>query len=371
MMVTHPFQHSAAQSTCSHAVLYGDNPLKLSSHFFQKPFIQRFEEAHVIMSSIHTTFLNRLSSHISNRTDGKYSHILTLAQSSACTYINLLQWTAPVHLYAPASRVPDDKGSLIRQLSRIHQSAQFMFIHRCSYRQIWNRPQGSQVKGTMMRSAILSHQSSPVQTENHRQIEYSYIMDDIIESTLCKSTIDIAERLQSILSHTATESHGMSLGDAHIEHAVGHILHHDVHGASSRHSRCNTHDFGVLFRQFQQCFTEHVLIFRRLVTGILNKTFACIHIKLTRSMPDSRMLLGRFISFTLHGMQMEQFWTLHLLQLAQDTHQRLEVITCIWAKIADIHTFKDVLLMADGRLQCIGKTDNTLSAVFFQHSSGM
>ena len=43
----------------------------------------------------------------------------------------------------------------------------------------------------------------------------------------------------------------MSLGNAHIEGALWHGLHHDVHGATCRHSWRDTHNLGILFGQFQ------------------------------------------------------------------------------------------------------------------------
>ena len=71
---------------------------------------------------------------------------------------------------------------------------------------------------------------------------------------------------------------------------------------------------------------------------------------------------------TFLGMQVQQFRTLHVLQLTQDAHYFLDVMTVKRTEVADIHTLEDVLLMTDGALDSIAQTDKTFPAVIFQHA---
>ena len=188
-------------------------------------------------------------------------------------------------------------------------------------------------------------------------------MDDIVVGTLCEGTVYVAERQQSVFCHTARECHGMSLSDTHVEGAFGHFLHHDVHGASRRHGRCHAHDVGVLLGQFEQCLAEYRLEFRRFVLRVLTDALARVHVEFSRCVPDGGLALCRCISVTFLGVQVEQFRTLHVLQLAEQSHQFLDVVSVERSEVADVHALEDVLLMRDGTFQCVAQSDDTFSAV--------
>ena len=74
---------------------------------------------------------------------------------------------------------------------------------------------------------------------------------------------------------------------------------------------------------------------------------------------------------TFLGMQVQQFRSFHVLQLSQDSHHLLDVMTVKRSEVADVHTFEDVLLMTDGALYRIAQSDESLSAVLLQHTLAM
>ena len=84
-------------------------------------------------------------------------------------------------------------------------------------------------------------------------------MYDIVEGTLGKGAVDIAEGQETLFGHTSGEGNGMSLGNAYIEGAFRHLVHHDIHRAACRHSGRDTNDLFVLFSQFKQRLAKDVL----------------------------------------------------------------------------------------------------------------
>ena len=94
----------------------------------------------------------------------------------------------------------------------------------------------------------------------------------------------------------------MPLGNADVEGAVGQRVHHDVHRTARGHGGCDAHDLGILLCQFEQCLAKHILEPRRaLRRGLTHvETFARVFVKLARCVPDSRILLGWLVAFTLH-----------------------------------------------------------------------
>ena len=81
----------------------------------------------------------------------------------------------------------------------------------------------------MVRGAVLAHQSGAVQTDDDVQPQYGHVVDDVVVSALGKGTVDVAEGLQTVLGHAAGEGDGVPLGYAHVEGALRHCFHHDVH----------------------------------------------------------------------------------------------------------------------------------------------
>ena len=156
----------------------------------------------------------------------------------------------------------------------------------------------------MMGGSVFAHQSGTVETEDHMQIEQGHIVDDIVEGALGKGAVDIAERQQSVFCHTPREGHRMSFSDAHIEGALRHLLHHDVHRTAAGHSRCDTDDFGIHLGQFQKGVAKHILVFLGLIRIFIYDTLTCLRIKLAWRVPDGHILLCRCITVSLLGVQM-------------------------------------------------------------------
>ena len=220
----------------------------------------------------------------------------------------------------------------------------------------------------MVCSTIFAHQSRAVKAEHHVQVQQCHIMYDIVECTLCKGAIDIAEGQQSVLGHTAAKGHGVSLGNTHVKRAFGHLFHHDIHRAAAGHRRRYTHNLWVLLSQFQQRVSEYVLIFLWLGRVVIHQALTRIRIKLARRVPGCNVLFGRRITMTLLGVQVQQLRSGHILQLTQYAHQFLHVMTVKRTKVLYVHTVKNVLLMADGALHGVRQSYQALLAVVVQQS---
>ena len=128
-------------------------------------------------------------------------------------------------------------------------------------------------------------------------------MDDIVVSTLGKSTVDITERHQPLFGHTTAKGDGMAFGYTDVEGALRHLLHHDIHRTATGHSRGHADNLVVLTSQFQQGLTKHVLETGGLVAGIFHDALTGLGIKLARGVPDGDILLGGGIAVTFLGVQ--------------------------------------------------------------------
>ena len=194
-------------------------------------------------------------------------------------------------------------------------------------------------------------------------------MDDVVVGALCEGAIDVAERLQTFLCHTCRECHRMTFSDAYIERALGHLFHHDVHRTTCRHSGSDTHDARVLFGQPEQSVSEDVLVSRWLVLVVAHDALSRLRVEFSWCMPHSGTFLGGLISFSLLGVQMQQFWAFHVLQLLQHAHQLHHVVPVVRAYITDVHALEDVLLVGECRLQRVVQSDDSLAPVVVHHTA--
>ena len=113
---------------------------------------------------------------------------------------------------------------------------------------------------------------------------------------------------------------------------------------------------------------EYVLIFLGLVGIFVDDALTSLWVELARGVPGGDVFLCGGIAMSFLRVQMEQFGPLHIFHLFENTHQFLHVVTIEGTEIADVHAFKDVLLMGDGTLDGVGEADNAVLAVIVQHS---
>ena len=111
----------------------------------------------------------------------------------------------------------------------------------------------------MVCGAVFANQTGAVQTQHHGEVEQGGIVYDVVVSPLCERAVNVAEGLQAVFRHAAREGHGVAFGNAHIEHAVRHGLHHDVHGTACGHGWRHAHNARVALCQLEQRLSEHVL----------------------------------------------------------------------------------------------------------------
>ena len=170
-------------------------------------------------------------------------------------------------------------------------------------------------------------------------------MNDVVVGTLGKGAVDVAEGLKSVFSHSSGEGHGMAFGYSYVEYPLGHLLHHDVHGASCGHGGCHAYNVRILLSKFQECLAEYALEFGRLVAAVGNDALARVNVELAWGMPNGGLVFCGLVAVSFLGMQVQQLRTFHVFQLAQQSHYLLDIMSVEWSEVADVHALEDVLLV--------------------------
>ena len=113
----------------------------------------------------------------------------------------------------------------------------------------------------------------------------------------------------------------MAFGDSYIETAFGHLGHHDIERTTGRHCRCYSDDALIGTSQIEQCLPEDILIFCRSIRIVSLGALTGLRVETSGGMPRSLVEFGGAVSFSLYGEDVEEFRTVDMLQIAQDSHQ--------------------------------------------------
>ena len=120
--------------------------------------------------------------------------------------------------------------------------------------------------------------------------------------------------------------------------------------------------------KLEQGLTEDILKLGRLVLRVALDNLSCLWVELAWRMPDGLIVFGRGIAVSFLRVQMQQLGAFHVLQLSQDAHQLLHVVSVERSEVAYVHALEDVLLLGNGTLDGIGQSDESLASVFLQHA---
>ena len=160
----------------------------------------------------------------------------------------------------------------------------------------------------------------------------------------------------------------MAFGNAHIETAARHLLHHNAERAARGHSGSDANDFLVLLRKFEHRVTKHILETRRLALFATLEAFASFGVEKSRSVPLRRHLFGRSKALTFGSVYVQHLRATHILDGAQRMHEFHHVVSVHGAKVADIHTLEDVLLLGEEALHAIIEADKAFAATLVHQS---
>ena len=170
-----------------------------------------------------------------------------------------------------------------------------------------------------------------------------HIVDDIVVGSLHKGRVDVAEWSLACRRKSCRECYCVTLGNAHIETALGHLRHHYGHRTSRRHSRCYAHNSLVEFGEVEERLTKDILH-----TGTLRSLFDALSglgVKASRSVPNREIVLCRCIAVTLLGDYMEQLWRVYPLQCSQGAYKQLHIVTIHTTKVAETKTLEEVTVL--------------------------
>ena len=371
IVVGHILEDSGTESALDDTVFHRDNAATGRANLVEYFLVNRLEESHIVVCNGLPCFAeltNDTGYYITERSETEDSRTLAIGELASTTYREFLHRTAPIGKDAPASRITDDEGTFVGQLGSVHETAQFVLVHRRRDGKVGNGTKRSEVEGTMMSCSILPYQSCSVETEHDVQAAKRHIVDDMIEGTLSKGRVDVAERYHTLFGKSAGKGNSMTLCYSDIESSLGHFVHHDGKAATRCHRWSDADYLVVLTSQLQKRLTKDILELRWHTLCIVAQTLSGLRIVLARSMENGRILLGRLEALAFNGMQMQQLGPLHILYLAKRIHKLDDIMPVGRTEVTDVEALENILLTNNQRLEGVIETKYLLPPAFAEET---
>src|SRR5690606_20560161 len=134
VVISHEFENCTSKASLNAAILHGNYLPEACKYFVQQGCVERFRKTHVIMRNADIlavesfTNLHGKVAYMPQRQNSKFT---AFTNYPARTYLDFLHGSLPFRQHTLPSRITNRKRlALARQLSSIHQVAQFGFIHR-------------------------------------------------------------------------------------------------------------------------------------------------------------------------------------------------------------------------------------------------
>ena len=141
----------------------------------------------------------------------------------------------------------------------------------------------------------------------------------------------------------------MLFGDAHVEGAVWHFLHHEFQAAAGRHGGGHPYDATVGFGQFNDAVPKHVLELGRL-GGVVPafEDFTRFLVEEARRVPfRGASCLGRRVSGTFPGHHMKQLGAGDVFQIGEHLREVLHVVAIHRTEVPKVQRLEEVALLQD------------------------
>ena len=301
-----------------------------------------------------------------DRPCGDENNIGTFAQFFATSDFKYAGSTVSRDSLPFSTRITDGKRTVVGR-GGMHEIPQLGFVARTCYYHAWNRAHICQIEQAVVRHSILTNQPRAVDTEGYGESLNGYIVDYLIITSLQERGIYGDKRFQTLLCEPSGKCHGMPFRDTHIEHSMWHLFLQHRNRCTRRHGGCDAHNSAVGTSYLQQRVAKYILEFRRSFGLILGSPPACDRVETARSVPYSRIFLGRSIAFALYGLHMQQFGAFHVLDVVEHPDKGIYIMAVNRSEIAYIKTFEYILLIQQQRFQRIVETEHgTLAAVSHQ-----
>jgi hypothetical protein len=113
------------------------------------------------------------------------------------------------------------------------------------------------IEAARVRRTVGADEARAVDGETHGQFLDRHVVHDLIVTALQERRVDRRKRFAAFRGQTGRKRHGVLLGNADVEEAVGKFAREEIEAGAGRHRRRHCNDVLVLPGLLHEAFTEH------------------------------------------------------------------------------------------------------------------
>jgi hypothetical protein len=186
--------------------------------------------------------------------------------------------------------------------------------------------------------AVVGDDAGPVEDEDDRQVHQADIVIDLVVGPLEEGRVDGHDRLEAGEGQARGEAHGMLLGDADVEEAVGQLLGELPQARALAHGRGDGQDLRFAPGDLDHGLAEGARIGR---APVLAERLAGEDLERPRAVELLRVEAGRRIAPAFLGHALDEDGPLKGLGRFEGLDERLDVVAVDRADVADAELLED------------------------------
>ena len=163
-----------------------------------------------------------------------------------------------------AARIAQRRRAVVDRDLRRHHVHELGLVGRRHDDEARQAAEIGDVERAGMGRAVGADEAGAVHREAHRQALDRDVVHDLVVGALQEGRIDRRERLVAFGREARRERHGVLLGDADVEGALGEFLAEQIEPGAGRHRGGDGDDLVVLARFLDQALGEHLGVGRRI-----------------------------------------------------------------------------------------------------------
>ena len=203
-----------------------------------------------------------------------------------------------------------------------HHRLQLGLGARRHERDVRQRAQIGDVVEAHVRRAVVAHETGPVHAEHDREVLHHDVVDDLVVRALQERRVDRADRAQSARRQPGGEAHGVRLGDADVEVALGKAFTELGEAGTVGHRGGDADDPRIPFGERDHGVAEDVLELRTGARAALLRAVARLERVGADAVERARVALGRLVALALDRADVQQHGAIDVLRRLQRVHQR-------------------------------------------------
>ena len=238
-----------------------------------------------------------------------------------------------------ASGIPDGNGAVVFQDRPAEHFTELRVAGGTQNLHAGDLTQEAHIEHTMVGGTVLAHQSRPVHSQDHGEVQQGDVLHDLVVGPLEEGGVNGHHRLCALLGQAARHGDRVLLGDAHIEQTGGIGVPEAQQAGAAGHGGGDGADPGIFLCKLHHGLAEHIGIgdlFRA-------QALAAGGVKFAHAVVFAGLRLRRTVAPALLGDDVDENGLAHVPRGLEQADELLGVMSVHGSDVLEAHILEHAL----------------------------